>query len=96
MDHGVLAGSKRLTALYLSQTPDLPNDCREAVTGNEGRFLVWPSTAEGALALMPAGLPHAAHACADTALLPTDLLRAEGFASGLPDALDHPAPIRAR
>ena len=92
---GAVWGSAELTALYLSQATDLPPDCREEVAASEGRFLVWPSAADRALVLMPAGLPHAVQACADIALLPADRLRASGFPPALTDTLVGASPIPA-
>lgn len=76
-------GSPALMALYLSEIPDLPDECRLALQGNQGWFRVWPDAAERGLALLPAGLPHAHQDCADPVVLPIPLLREHGFDASL-------------
>lgn len=59
---------------------DFAEDCRGAIAANGGWFRIWPSAAEGGLALQPSGLSHADQACADPVAIPPAKFRELGFA----------------
>lgn len=95
----VTLASKRLHALYLERyrpdtagsKDDADRQCREAVSetfdGKPPAMMVWLDARQDGLALQ-FDLAHVVQACADTVVLPTDVLRKEGAARVLTDAID--------
>lgn len=95
----VTLASKRLHALYLERyrpdtagsKDDADRECREAVSetsdGKPPAMMVWLDAKEGGLAIQ-FDLAHVVQACADAEVIPTDVLRREGAARVLTDAID--------
>ena len=84
---GSVKASAALVALYFGQAEAIDGECRDEIAWPPVYFRVWPDAAEHGLVLMPFSLPHSMQACADPVTIPLEVLRAEGFAPVLTEAI---------
>ena len=103
----VTLASKRLHALYLERyrpdaagsKDDADRECREAVSeasdGKPPAMMVWLDARQDGLVLQ-FDLAHVVQACADAVVIPTEILRKEGAARVLTDAIDAAHAVSVR
>ncbi|HYA74303.1 MAG TPA: hypothetical protein VEF36_14220 [Roseiarcus sp.] len=84
-----VVGSRALSALYVAGLgKGLDADCRQALTGADLNFVLWPDARSKGLAMQTVSLPHAVQACADVVAIPTAKLREWGADKSLVDAIE--------